>query len=683
MPTTALRAPCVPLITHDPMFSLWSFADKLTDDVPRHWTGQRQFITGTIAIDGQLHQFIGKLQPDNARYMTEFPALPQTGLEIRPLQTVYTFENEQICLELRFLSPLLPDDLMLLSRPISYISYKITSRDGQAHQIHLFLGFSCEMAVNDPSQSVTMGQTALSIFCSSGTEHMLRRSGDDHRIEWGSFHLIAPTWGKAMMPVRALNKRIHSLYCDNSQPLNLMDYQGPGFKNAERIHYKPYDTVTVGETYPVLLAEQQFTLEDSREDFLAVGYDDICSIQYFEENIRAYWRKDGDTFLDIVKKALSEYPDICRRSQEFEDKLLARARAMHPKYADILSLSYRHTVAAHKLTWHDGELQFFSKENYSNGCIATVDVTYPSIPLFLLVCPELIEGMLNPIFKLVEKGLWEFPFAPHDAGQYPIANYQAYGYAADYLMKGITAFSKQMPVEECGNMILCVAALCYAQKDLRYFLKHKDILLQWADYLVEAGFDPENQLCTDDFAGHLAHNCNLSVKAIVALGATAKLLEDCGFKTEAAIYRTTAEGFAKDWEHTAREGDHTRLAFDQEGTWSIKYNIVWDNLLHLNLFSTELKAAEVESYKARVNAYGLPLDCRSDYTKSDWQMWSTVIADDPAYFELIVERMWDFLQATPDRVPFTDWYFTSRPIHRGFQNRSVQGGLFLPLVNLD
>ena len=131
------------------------------------------------------------------------------------------------------------------------------------------------------------------------------------------------------------------------------------------------------------------------------------------------------------------------------------------------------------------------------------------------------------------------------------------------------------------------------------------------------------------------------------------------------------------------EHGHTRLAFDQEGTWSIKYNIVWDNLLHLNLFSQELKALEVDSYKDRVNAYGLPLDNRSDYTKSDWQMWSTVIAEDGEYFDLIVERMWDFLNETPDRIPFTDWYFTSAPLHRGFQNRSVQGGLFLPLVNLD
>ena len=52
------------------------------------------------------------------------------------------------------------------------------------------------------------------------------------------------------------------------------------------------------------------------------------------------------------------------------------------------------------------------------------------------------------------------------------------------------------------------------------------------------------------------------------------------------------------------------------------------------------------------------------------------------YFDEICERMWQFLRNTPDRVPFTDWYFTTEPYHRGFQARSVQAGLFINLMNL-
>lgn len=682
MQNKKLRAPCVPLITNDPMFNVWSFADQLTDDVPRHWTGARQFITGSIAVDGTVYQFIGKIQPDNLRYVTEYPALPQVDVTIKAMTTVYTFENKEIRLELSFMSPLLMDDLKLLSRPISYISYKLTALDGKEHEVHLFIGVSCEMAVDNGSQSVSFNRTAYSITASSGTEQMLKRSGDDHRIEWGTLHLIAPSWQTAALPVSRLNKRIRELYSNEMQPTNPMDYQGGSPNPPAPEFYREYSSATIHPHYPVLLAEQKFTLSGEAEDFLALGYDDIKSIQYFGENIEAYWRKDGDTFEDIIKKALNEYAEIRARVDAFEKDLTQKAAALSPKYADILNLSYRQTIAAHKLTWHDGELQFFSKENYSNGCIATVDVTYPSIPLFLIYEPDLVEGMLNPIFKLIEKDLWDYEFAPHDAGTYPLANRQVYGYSTRYFFRGISPLEKQMPVEECGNMILCVAGICYAKKDFSYFKKHEALLRQWADYLLKAGYDPANQLCTDDFAGHLAHNCNLSVKAAMGIAAFAKMLKDTGNTTEAAHYHAKAAEFAALWEKNARSGDHTRLAFDQEESWSIKYNMIWDNLLDLNLYSEETKKAELAYYKKMAHTYGLPLDSRADYTKSDWQMWSVMLDEtDDAYFQMIVDKMWDFLNETPDRIPFTDWYFTARPLHRGFQNRTVQGGLFIKLLH--
>ena len=107
-----------------------------------------------------------------------------------------------------------------------------------------------------------------------------------------------------------------------------------------------------------------------------------------------------------------------------ERDLLERAGKISSRYADIVSLAYRQAIAAHKLTWDGGEIQFLSKECFSNGCIGTLDVTYPSIPLFLLYNPELVEGMLNPLFKYAASPNWPYAFAPHVVGQYPIANGQ-------------------------------------------------------------------------------------------------------------------------------------------------------------------------------------------------------------------------------------------------------------------
>lgn len=671
------RAPAYPLITVDPFFNVWQFTDKLYDDTPRHWTGQRQYMTGIVMVDGKSYKFMGNVMPDNARYYTEPDVIEQVSVEVKPLTTEYVFENSVLRLNLSFMTPLLADDLKMLSRPISYISYKAEAKDGRAHNITVYIDVSCEMCVNTPDREVTFGKTDYSITASSGKKRMLKQSGDDHRIEWGTLHLIAPG---------------HDTYVIKDSAKRTKIRNGRTYPENTYMNICEDDVSAVCDGWPALVAEKKVN-GTCAEGVIAVGYDDIKSIQYFGENIEAYWRKDGETFADIAKDAIDNYDSIKARAEKFENDLMDRAVAISDKYAQIVALAYRQAVAAHKLTYHDGEVQFFSKENYSNGCIGTVDVTYPSIPLFLIYNPVLVEGMLNPIFKLCDYGMWKYEFAPHDVGQYPLANMQVYGIGDKYVkrfldrklyLEGETLEScellKQMPVEECGNMLLCVAAVCAAKKDDSYAKAHYDILTQWADYLVKSGYDPENQLCTDDFAGHLAHNCNLSVKAIEALAAWAQLIDRMGESEKAKYYRAKAEEFARDWERNAFDGDHYKLAFDKEGTWSLKYNMVWDVLLGLNVFDKKVIDTEIKYYLTKVNEYGIPLDVRSDYTKSDWQMWTTVLSDNKEYLDAVVDAMYNMLENTRDRVPFTDWYYTSTPYMSGFQNRTVQGGLFINLL---
>ena len=70
-------------------------------------------------------------------------------------------------------------------------------------------------------------------------------------------------------------------------------------------------------------------------------------------------------------------------------------------------------------------------------------------------------------------------------------------------------------------MITLAAMICKLENSTAYVDKYWDIIKLWADYLVENGQDPENQLCTDDFAGHFAHNANLSIKAIMGIASAA------------------------------------------------------------------------------------------------------------------------------------------------------------------
>lgn len=627
-----MRLPSTPIITVDPYFSVWSERSVLDNTV--HWTGAPNSMSGRVFVDGAEYHFFGLKTSEEA-----IPNMQIEKTETDAFSTIVSYTNDLIRLTVRFTSPLLPNDLYYASRPVAYCNVSYESLDGKPHCVSCKITASEELVLNRKGEGRALahkvdlaGFTAIKM--GNGIQRPLWRSGDDVRIDWGYLYLAV---------------------------------RGSGI--AE--HTMLADMYAIG-----------IEAEVKQEALFLIAYDDIYSIQYFGENLSAYWKKDGKTMEDAIVEAADEYVALTARCNAFSEQLKKDATVCGgEKYAELLLLSVRQVMAAHKLVAdRDGNALYISKECFSDGCAATVDVTYPSAPMFLLYNPELLKGMLRPVMRYADTEEWICDFAPHDLGIYPLLNGQLYGVSrADG--KTQIDIDRQMPVEECGNMLILFSAICDAENNTSFAEQYLDYIKQWNGYLIRYGIDPENQLCTDDFAGHLAHNVNLSIKAIMGIVAYSRMMNRLGETEEAESAMKTAKEYAESLLQRAANSDGSyRLAYNCPETFSLKYNSVWDKIWHTEIFPERFYQGEIARYKKELLPYGVPLDSREKYTKSDWLVWVASLAENREDFNLFTDTLWSAYHTMRTRVPMTDWYYCDTSETCGFRNRTVLGGLFIKLM---
>ncbi|OQP48104.1 glutaminase [Niastella yeongjuensis] len=575
----------------------------------------------------------------------------QKQVAITATQTSYDFTCGNIDLKLTFTSPLLLNDRKLLARPVSYITYAIKANDEKKHNATIFLGASSDIAVYQPAQQVsTRKYTAggLSILKTGTLEQpVLQKKSDDMRIDWGYFYVAVPqSFGARQFITKSADA-------------------ARAFDNGAVA-----STAATGKSLSLnTIIPISAVGKDPVERHVLLGYDELYSIQYFNTNLRPWWNNDGrQTIEGQLTAAAKEYKTVMEQCTAFNKELNNKAtKAGGDRYAHLCELAYRQSIAAHTLVKSpEGEILWLSKENNSGGFINTVDVTYPSAPLYLLYNPDLVQGMLNGIFHFSETGKYNHPWAAHDLGTYPIANGQTYG--------------EPMPVEESGNMIILTAAIAKVQGNANYAKLHWKTLTNWVDYLTKEGLDPKTQLCTDDFAGHLARNANLSVKAIVAIACYAQLAEQLGETGTAKKYRAIAESMVPQWITMADAGDHYSLTFDNKETWSQKYNLIWDKVLNLHLFPQKVYDTETQYYLTKQQKFGLPLDSRKTYTKNDWILWTATFAPQQDQFEKLITPVYHHALETESRVPLNDFYDAITGIRENFKARSVVGGFFMKIL---
>src|SRR5262245_30009820 len=184
----AIRPPAVPLVACDPYFSIWSPADALASADTVHWTGKPHRLTSIVRIDGKPFRLMGK-EP------AQIPAFQQVDCRVLPTRTIYIFAGEGIRLSLTFMTAALPQNIDVLSRPVVYVTFEAVSTDRKQHRLETYFDAASELAVNTPDQQVIWTAEAVdgmsTLKVGSRDQEILRKKGDDVRIDWGYLYVAA------------------------------------------------------------------------------------------------------------------------------------------------------------------------------------------------------------------------------------------------------------------------------------------------------------------------------------------------------------------------------------------------------------------------------------------------------------------------------------------------------------
>jgi hypothetical protein len=382
-----------------------------------------------------------------------------------------------------------------------------------------------------------------------------------------------------------------------------------------------------------------------------VGYERESAINYLGEAYTGYYRAEYPTSSSALSFFLDDYGSALLESLKLDVEIVTLSTAAAgPKYADIIALSTRQAYGGIDLTIPNETLDTnnvlaFIKELSSDGNINTIDVIMPAFPIYYVMDPDYIRLLLEPVMKYLAAGRWHLPYTIHDLGShYP----HAIGHDDQQ--------AEPMPIEECGNLLILASAYAYATGDTKWTSQYTEIFQKYADYLVDNSINIAMQLSSNDAAGPLANETNLAIKAAVGLKAFGEM---SGNKYYSRIGREHAKLIFEQGLGTDQQKTHFVLQYPEHlETWKTPYNLFPDVLLDLKTFPEAAYRMGSDFFATVRGDYGVALDNRQDWAKSDWNMWLAGTFDKSTRDDF-VDDLWAFMTNGRHNWPFSDRYVST------------------------
>ncbi|KAJ4990839.1 glutaminase [Stagonosporopsis vannaccii] len=642
------RPPSIPLAVKSPYLSAWLPAGTdggnggyLPGQWPQFYTGQTLGWTGLVRVDNETFTWMGA--PKDIQVAT------QTAAEYTATRSIFTIDiGGKVALKATFLSPLTPRDRKRQSLVSSYLDIELMSIDRQEHDVQIYTDVSAEWISGDVSAEAMwdFGLTDDVVYHRLSKRDQQVFSEVRDRAEWGNFYYAADS-RNAVTYQSGADDDVRGAFVARGR-----------LKSSNDTNYR-----AINDHWPIF----GYAIELGRVGPSAVST--LFSLGLYQDEAIQFVGADGltvlpslwtDYFADDLEAHVffhQDFEESAKLSSDLDNQILEDSiTAAGQDYAVLTTLAARQAFAATQLVGTEDKHYLFLKEISSNGNTQTVDVIYPTSPIFLYTDPELVRLLLDPHFENQENGHYPNKWAMHDLGaHYPNAT----GHPGAY-------------VQRTGNT--------------NYIAQHYPVLTQWASYLIDSSLYPAEQLSTDDFAGHLANQTNLALKGIIGIEAMSQLALLIGETADAETYTTIAHDYISRWQTLARDPtaspSHTMLNYANASSWGLLYNLFADRLLSTHLVPQEVYDMQSAFYPTVRESYGVPLDTRHEYlTKADWEMFSAAVAADKTR-DMFVRGLARWVNETRTSRPWTDLYHTGNGGFPGaeFKARPVVGGVFALLV---
>ncbi|THH06365.1 hypothetical protein EW145_g4138 [Phellinidium pouzarii] len=694
---TPFNPAAVPLAVRTPYLSCWLAQGPgaaLNDVWPSFWTNTILGWAGFVRVDNIVYSFLGAPAVQGAT----FSKAVQKSMEFTATQSTFVLTAGPVDLTATFLSPVEPKDLVRQSLPFSYLSLTAAPNDGNAHSVQVYTDISAEWITGDNSLTANWTTSVGDVIT-----HQVQLV-DQTEFSEISDHiqrvcLVLSIQGQpsnidVVLQSEILNARFQSAnttYQTGQDIVVRAQFINNGvLENTEDSNFR-----AVSDNWPVFaFAEDlgEVTTSSSSPVVFSVGHFRDPTVEYIIANDQLqmrspYFLTAYSTVTDAVSFFLGDFSNAVQSAKAFDSQIFTDAEMISSEYAAIVQLSVRQAFGATEITvsknsdgtFNSSDILIFMKEISSDGNVNTVDVIFPSWPIFLYTNPELGRYLLEGLFRYQATGQYPNKYSAHDLGTtYP----QAVGHN--------DGKDEPMPVEESGNMLIMTLSYTQATGDNFLINTYFDLLDQWTQFLINDSLIPANQISTDDFAGSLANQTNLAIKGLIgikAMSVISGLLNDTqresNYSSIASSYVTQWQGFA-----IASSGDHLTLSYGNDSSWGLSYNLYGDKLLKTNLFPQAIYDMQTAWYKTVDNAFGVPLDTRGHfishtYTKSDWQLWTASIMSETAVRDQFVSAVQKYAADGLSNAPLGDWYETTNGGPEIFRARPVVGGhLALLLVCL-